>query len=744
MAPSWPAAASSSSSFVQDHPLFGQQDPADLATGVAAAAAAAARGGTRPGYATRSSTGTLPRNLNINNQAMTGPTLFAMGPAAQNVGTANGTARKKRRRYGPKPLPPYACFCGKVFKRHEHMLRHRATHDDQIKYDCHICGKSFRRQDVMHRHTMTHASRGRQGNKMRTTASASMSAAILPNAANAQASGSNRKGDDDDKTIVAGRKREQDHAHQGYGGGNSGNGSNNNNNGSSNHDMLEDPTLRVGLAEYPEESTSSRHNQDHHIAAAQLYSAYNTTRYPCPTYPVSMPPPYGNGASIDMGEAGYARSESFDVMTDYHSRMGSSMSPPPAFFASATGFGANAFEAGQLGASAMARPYAAMPMATVGTGCEYESKPHGQEAGHHYVQPWHNPGYGSAHGAMHMGASESDWSEQSPSGPSPHTFASPAWSQKAELMRRDGTASASSGTPLGLSSSTRQLSMDPALRWHSHLQPQQQQQQQYPQQPSQYHYGSPLGGGNNEAGSVGLDRSPAQVVRRRLSGLGGANGYGANAPHDAHMHAGHGAVIKAEGHGETTDVGLGLGLMSQSHVGHESGSLGLLTTPTMANVSALSGASGERMPTMHDTHVSPNVSNSTTLSSSSSPCHYLGAGMSSMHVSHGANHQALPTHASDSNKHGFTSMANVLEPFDSGSPLTEATGNASPHSHSHSHSHSNGQGHGYAASGSMHADTKRGSSDPPIDPHLGAGCNGYATGSSSTVGLHGGQGGRRW
>lgn len=65
-------------------------------------------------------------------------------------------AKRRRRKYGPKPEPPYACFCGKVFKRHEHMLRHRATHDDGIKYDCGICGKSFRRQDVMHRHTLTH------------------------------------------------------------------------------------------------------------------------------------------------------------------------------------------------------------------------------------------------------------------------------------------------------------------------------------------------------------------------------------------------------------------------------------------------------------------------------------------------------------------------------------------------------------------------------------------------------------
>lgn len=65
-------------------------------------------------------------------------------------------AKRRRRKYGPKPEPPYSCFCGKVFKRHEHMLRHRATHDDGIKYDCTICGKSFRRQDVMHRHTLTH------------------------------------------------------------------------------------------------------------------------------------------------------------------------------------------------------------------------------------------------------------------------------------------------------------------------------------------------------------------------------------------------------------------------------------------------------------------------------------------------------------------------------------------------------------------------------------------------------------
>ena len=627
----------------------------------------------RVGYATRSSTSTLQRNIGIPEQNMGAATLFANGPAPPN----GGMVRKKRRRYGPKPEPPYTCFCGKVFKRHEHMLRHRATHDDGIKYECHICGKCFRRQDVMHRHTMTHTSRSRLQNKMRTTASASSSSA--------QALGASRKANEDVKAASSSRKRDQEHMHLGHPG--------------MNQDMLEDPTLRVGLSEYPATPTSTRHNEDHHIAAAQLYSACNgTARYSYPSYAVNVQPGHGGG----MGEPVYARSGEFSVIADYHGRMGSSMSPPPPFFPSAAGgFAPGSFEAGQFGV-AIGRPHLALStLPGGGSEYEYEPKANGHEAGH-YAQSWHG-GYAFPHGSMHMGASESEWSEQSPSGPSTHTFASPAWSQKAELMRREGAGSASGGTPAGLSN--RQLSMDPAARWHPHQQ--------------QYQQGSPLLGG--EAGVSNFHRSPAHEPRRRLSTM---------YPHDGHPNMAqdsHG--VKTDGHKEQTNAGLGL--FDQTHPTHDSGNLGFFPTPTFTNASTVGGGV-ERLPAMH--HSSPpHIANPAVFSSS--PSHYLGAGMNGMHVSQqGQNSHQSSAYASEG-KQGFGTMLNASEAFDTGSPLTEATGNASPQSHAYG---GNGVGHD-----SMRSEGKEGKGEALIDPHLVGGGNGY-TSSSSTASGHGGQASRRW
>lgn len=727
MAAGWPIASnSSSSSSISEHPPFAHQEPTGMVTD-----SAAVRGGMRIGYATRSTTCMLPRNIHVSEQAAIGTNLFSMGSISHTAESAGSMVRKKRRRYGPKPQPPYTCFCGKVFKRHEHMLRHRATHDDNIKYECHMCGKSFRRQDVMHRHTMTHAARSRQSNKMRTTAS--MSATTAPASANASTSGSNRKGTtDDDKMSINNVKREKEHALPFF-------------TANAQYDVLEDPTLRVGLAEYPTESASSRHNQDHHIAAAQLYSACNTTKYLYPTYPVTMQPIYAHNVAIDVGDAGYARSDNFDAMADYHSRISSSMSPPPAFLASATGFGANTLGADQFGGSAgMTRPQAALPMTTVGMEYEYETKPNGQDPGSHYAPNWHGGSYGIAHGAMHMGACESDWSEQSPSGPSTHTFASPAWSQKAELMRREGTASASSGTPLGPSSSNRQLSMDPGWRWHTQTQHQPQMQTQHHQPQSQYQHGSPLvGGGAHKDASLGsVDRSPAQIVRRRLSNMQGSGSYATNF-HDAHMYAVHGAAAKAETYGEP-GFGMGLCLLDQPNDGQDSGSLGLVTMPTLAHESTMNESGRDaRVVAQHHGHISPHGSNvamvmSSSSPSSSSPGKHAGAGMSSMHVSQSASHHALPSYPTPS-KHGLSSMSSVMEPFDTGSPLTEATGNASPRSHS------NRDGNGYAVGGSMHAEVHREPSNPPIDPNLGEDGNDNPSNSSSpAANLQGGHTSRRW
>ncbi|KAJ9479222.1 Zinc finger protein MSN2 [Pseudozyma hubeiensis] len=685
----------------------------------------------RAGYATRSSTGALSRNFNVTSQALTATGLFSVGSIAQNGGNAGSVVRKRRRRYGPKPDPPYQCFCGKIFKRHEHMLRHRATHDDTIKYECHMCGKTFRRQDVMHRHTMTHAARSRQSSKLRNTAAASGTA--MPAAVTAKAAGLDQSGGGDNNTMLAAhrqRDQSQKQAQLGVQG------------ISNDHDTLEDPTLRVGLGDYASDSSSSQHNQDHHIAAAQLYNACSTARYTYPGYAVSLQPVYANGSGVGAGGADYARSDGFEMTADCHVRKFSSASPPPAFFGGATTLGPHAFEAGQLGGATMPRAQSMLPMMTMATGHEYDAKHNGQDGGHHYATGWHAGNYGLAQGITQAGPAESEWSEQSPSGPSPLTFASPAWSQKGELLRREGTTSASNGTPLGLSaSSSRQLSLDPGARWHSYSehqqQPQPHMQQQHQSLQSHYHQGSPLNAGTSDAGFGTVDRSPAEVVRRRLSGLHHSNVYSTTIS-DAQSDAGHGAQSKMAAHGGTATVGLGLGLVGQPHAETEAGSLCLMATPTLSNAASNNGGRADRVPALHHPSASPQVSNGTMFSSSSSSSsnHCLDIGMSSMRVSQDTFHHNSPSYGTEA-KHGFTSMSSVLGPFDSNSPLTEATGNASPHSYG------NGQARGYAVNAPLHSQAHRASSGPPIDPHLAASNNGYAT-DSSAASLPAASGFRRW
>ena len=629
-----------STSYIPDHQPFSHQDPSNSM---------------RVGYATRSATGALQRNVAMPEPTtMSAASLFANGATATNGG---GMVRKKRRRYGPKPEPPYMCFCGKVFKRHEHMLRHRATHDDGIKYECHICGKCFRRQDVMHRHTMTHTSRSRLQSKMRTTASTTAAAT------------QGRKSGEEAKAASSGRKPDQEPMHLGHAG--------------VGHDVLEDPTLRVGLAEFPGTPTSARHNEDHHIAAAQLYSACNggTTRYAYPPYAINLPPSHG----ADMAEPGYARSDSLSVMADYHGRMASSMSPPPPFFPPPAGLTENSFEPAPFGV-ALGRPQLGLtPFA--GGEYEYEPKPNAHDAGH-YAPGWHGGSYAFGHNSMHVGASESEWSEQSPSGPSTHTFASPAWSQKAELMRRDGAGSATGGTPSG--ASMRQLSMDPAARWYAQ---------------THYQQGSPLLG--NESGLPGFHRSPAHEPKRRLSTMQAPDGYSM-----APDHAG-----KSDAHNETNGAGLGLFDPSQSHA-NETGTLGLVPTSTFGTGAS---AGGDRLSMLH--HSPPHVSNGGIMSSSS---HYLGAGLNSMHVSQGSTSQ--PAHLNSNSAYAGESkpslplMLHASETFDTGSPLTEAT-NASPKSHAF--------GSTVGSRDSMHPEPKDESGDALLDPHLGAGA-------------HSGANGRRW
>lgn len=635
------------------------------------AAAVASRGAMRVGYATRSTTGAGTQ------QVMNGARLFANGPTGTN-GNANGTIRKKRRRYGPKPEPPYTCFCGKVFKRHEHMLRHRATHDDSIKYECHICGKCFRRQDVMHRHTMTHTSRSRLQSKMRTTAST-----LASSSGNANHSSANRREVDEGQMGGGVRKRDPSydmHHGQHHLSGQA---------GMNQSEMLEDPLLRVGLSEYPTTPTSVRHNEDHQIAAAQLYSACNQPRYSYPCYPVNV-------QVGEMGEGPHARWVEPGLAADYHSRMGSSsLSPPPSFFPSpAAGFAPVAFEPGHLGGVQLARPH--FGMSTLPPVVEYETKVHAGHDAAAYAQSWHGGYSFTPHGGVHMGASESEWSEQSPSGPSTHTFASPAWSQKAELMRREGAGSLN-GTPSGLSN--RQLSMDLAgARWQQHQQP-------------EYQHGSPLLNGSGEAGHPTLHRSPNHEPRRRLSMMhvhdNYADGAGSN---------GHATASKPEPHNEAGVVGLGL--FDQSH-GNTCGPIGIVPMSTISNCNSTSSGmhgNGDRLAAMH--HSSPHAANGNLLPS---PSHYLGAGMNSMHVSEHRSWSYPPD-----GKHGLHSVMNASETFDTGSPLTEVTGNASPGIYARASS-------GGADRELRSQENMEGRDGEPIDPHLKESSKGY-TSSTLTVG----------
>lgn len=636
----------------------------DSASANDAASTTGTRDASRVGYGTRSTTGKLQRNNFYLHKPTMGPAkMFANVPAA-----SSGTLiRKKRRRYGPKPEPPYTCFCGKVFKRHEHMLRHRATHDDGIKYECHICGKCFRRQDVMHRHTMTHTSRSRLQNKLRTPVTSSTTST--------QQSTSSRKRGDESKSASGSRAGEPDYTHldppvicQ---------------------DTLEDPLLRVGLADYPATPTSVRYNEDHHIAAAQLYSACNATRYSHASYPGTLAQGYG----IDMNERAYTRTGEYGGMAEYHTRSGSSMSPPPPFFASPTGFAPDSFATGQYGV-AMTRPHFGLAMLPL---IDYEPKDSTTEAGH-YSQSCY-AGYTLAHGSMHVGASESEWSEQSPSVPSTHTFASPAWSQRAELSRREESASAPGGTPCGVTN--RQLSLDPAVRLHSHQQP-------------QHASASALLGGDSLL--AGMHRSPSDEPRRRLATYYAHESL-ANMAQDGHG-------VKVEGNSDYG--GVGLGLFDPLH-SHDSGHLGSLPTPTLGNTPTMGG--NERLP-MLQSHTCPHVANSALLASSS---YDLGAGMSSMQVSQGT--ATGSTWYASEGKAGFTSLLNASEPLDTGSPLTEATGYASPHSHAYGSS-TNGRV-------STKVESKQEAAGAPIDAHMVGASNGYSS-SSSTASMHGGANSSRW
>lgn len=531
-------------------------------------------GDMRVGYATRSATGALQRSMSGAEAPLVNSAMFGHS----TLGGNGGAVRKKRRRYGPKPEPPYKCFCGKTFKRHEHMLRHRATHDESIKYECHICGKWFRRQDVMHRHTMTHTTRNRLHSKMRTTASAessSSSSSSLTTLSAVEASKSAKEAGDS-----RAESREQDHlgcARMG-----------------AEHDVLEDPTLRVGLTDYPVSPTSVSYNEDHHIAAAQLYNACNPTRYIYPSYSSEVQP----GHAFALGPTVYDRAGNQLVMAPDHHRGASSVSPPPSFFASSAAYPTVAFDSSN---------YPRLGLTSVHYG-GYDVKAGPYAISNGMGLP---TGYGLGPASSHVGVSESEWSEPSPSGPSTHSFASPAWSQRAELMKRDGPDSAM-GTPSSLS---RPLMVAAGARWREH-----------PPHPPQ---GSPL-----LADGQHVYRSPAPEARRRPSTALG------------HSHADEGGESRVK----------------TSLSDRPTGSLGIFAAPSFGE-----GVSeSERFGAVQFS--SPQPPNGALAVAP------LGMGMSDV-----ARGQA----GAQEGEHGGASMLCVPEPLDSGSPLTEATGQASPRSMSY-------------------------------------------------------------
>lgn len=56
-----------------------------------------------------------------------------------------------------RTLGTYSCGrCSKQFKRSDHLLRHKQSHDNSLRFSCTHCGKRFSRKDVRDKHTKIH------------------------------------------------------------------------------------------------------------------------------------------------------------------------------------------------------------------------------------------------------------------------------------------------------------------------------------------------------------------------------------------------------------------------------------------------------------------------------------------------------------------------------------------------------------------------------------------------------------
>ena len=52
----------------------------------------------------------------------------------------------------------YSClFCGKLFDRQDHMIRHVRIHTGEKPWSCDICGRRFNQKEGLRGHQVTHA-----------------------------------------------------------------------------------------------------------------------------------------------------------------------------------------------------------------------------------------------------------------------------------------------------------------------------------------------------------------------------------------------------------------------------------------------------------------------------------------------------------------------------------------------------------------------------------------------------------
>lgn len=79
---------------------------------------------------------------------------------SSSIGSHSAPTRRKRANSsGSGPLRPRSVCqeCGITFQRHEHLMRHMASHETDLpKFACTKCSKRFTRKDVLDRHIRVH------------------------------------------------------------------------------------------------------------------------------------------------------------------------------------------------------------------------------------------------------------------------------------------------------------------------------------------------------------------------------------------------------------------------------------------------------------------------------------------------------------------------------------------------------------------------------------------------------------